>query len=62
MRTDGAQLAAFCGYALLRREAATPIIQLYGTDQAFALLGQALVTAEIDVPDKDKTIRPGNLA
>lgn len=56
------QLADFCGYALLRREAPTPIIQLYGTAQAFALLRQALVTAEIDVPDKDGIIRPGSFA
>ncbi len=56
------QLADFCGYALLRREAPTPIIQRYGSDQAFALLRPALVTAEIDVPDMDGLIRPGDFA
>lgn len=56
------QLADFCGYALLRREAPTPVITTYGSDQAFAQLGQALVVAEIDVPDPDGVIRPGDFA
>lgn len=53
------QLADFCGYALLRREAPTPIIRQYGSDKAFELLGQALVTAELDIADREGIIRPG---
>jgi hypothetical protein len=56
------QLADFCGYALLRREAPTPIIEQYGSNQAFALLGPALVTAEIDVPNAEGIIKPGDFA
>ena len=56
------QLADFCGYALLRREAPTPIIQQYGSEQAFALLGPAFVTTELDIQDEEGVIRPGDFA
>ena len=55
------QLTDFCGYALLRREAPTPIIRQYGSDQAFALIGAALVTTELSINDTDGIIRPGDL-
>ncbi len=56
------QLADLCGYALLRREEPTPVILNYGSEQAFAMLGQALVTAELDIADKEGIIRPGDFA
>lgn len=54
------QLADFCGYALLRRERPTPVIEKYGLDRAFGDLEPALITTELDVEDEEGIIRPGS--
>lgn len=55
------QLADFCGYALLRREAPTPVIRQYGADTAFNLLEESLVKTELGINDPEGIIRPGYL-